>query len=116
MRRPRRYHIKPDVMVKMLASRTNFDMAAIEAMHLVGDSRTDINIYRWLEDEVGSFGPYTEHIPREGVSTDPETGFMLIATQNGVIEAEPGDWIIRDPRGIFSKCSQNIFESTYDLI
>lgn len=116
MKKPRRYQFKPEAMIKMLESRIDFDMSAIEAMHFVGDSSTDLNIYRWLEDEVGSFSSQASNIPYKGVSVDPKTGFMIIATQGGMVYVVPGDWIVRYPNGDFSKYDQEEFESKYILI
>ena len=84
----------------------------IEAMQLIG-SQNDA-VYRWAESYVGSFNPLSDDIPTQGVSIDPATGFMLIATLEGVMQAKPGDWIIRGVQGEFYPCKPDIFEQSYE--
>ena len=68
----------------------------IEAMQLVGTNADTHAVYQWIEANTqGSFDPLSEEIPASGVSIDPATGFFLIATLEGVMQAKPGDWIIR---------------------
>lgn len=44
----------------------------------------------------------------------PEDGTMLIQTLEGVMCAQPGDWIIRGVKGELYPCKPNIFEATYE--
>lgn len=39
---------------------------------------------------------------------------VLITTLEGVMTAEPGDWIIRGVKGEFYPCKPDIFEATYE--
>ena len=88
----------------------------IEAMRLMG-SHHDADVYRWVEDNSqGSFDPLSGEVPASGCSIDPETGFFLIATLEGVMQAKPGDWIIRGVQGEFYPCKPDIFAATYELI
>lgn len=44
----------------------------------------------------------------------PEDGTMLINTLEGVMCAQPGDWIIRGVKGELYPCKPDIFEATYE--
>lgn len=89
----------------------------IEARQLVGTTSEMHAVYLWVEANTeGSFDPAAEEIPASGVSIDPSTGFMLIATLEGVVQASPGDWIIRGIAGEFYPCKPEIFEATYDRV
>ena len=87
----------------------------IEAMQLVGTNADTHAVYQWVEANTqGSFDPLSEEIPASGVSIDPATGFFLIATLEGVMQAKPGDWIIRGVQGEFYPCKPDIFAATYE--
>ena len=86
----------------------------LEAMQLTGSGPHDIEVYQWIENHVGGFGPVELQGEQKGVSVDPRTGFMLLATPDGVKEAEPGDWIIRGIRGDFHPIKPDVFKATYD--
>ncbi|MCM0622698.1 hypothetical protein [Nocardioides bruguierae] len=89
----------------------------IQAMRLVGDNGRIHAVYKWVEENTqGSFDPMAAQIPASGVSIDPATGYMLIATLEGVMQAKPGDWIIRGVQGEFYPCKPDIFEATYDEV
>ena len=86
----------------------------IEAMQLVGTNAEMHAVYQWVEANTqGSFDPHADMLPASGVSIDPGTGFMLIATLEGVMQAKPGDWIIQGVQGEFYPCKPDIFEATY---
>lgn len=69
----------------------------------------------WLRAELGdAFDPLAEEFPVTGWSIDPRTGFLLIATLEGVMQAKPGDYIIRGVQGEFYPCKPDIFEATYE--
>jgi hypothetical protein len=86
----------------------------IEARQLDGTSK-DHDVYLWVEaNSQGSFNPDDMVLPANGVSIDPATGFMLIATLEGVMQAKPGDWIIQGVAGEFYPCKPDIFEATYE--
>jgi len=46
----------------------------------------------------------------------PEDGTMLIQTLEGVMSAQPGDWIIRGVQGELYPCKPDIFEATYEKV
>lgn len=87
----------------------------IEAMQVVRDGF--MKVYQWVEENTqGSFDPYDESVPVSGVSIDPETGFMLIATLEGVMQVKMNDWVIRGINGEFYPCKPDIFEKTYEKV
>jgi hypothetical protein len=89
----------------------------VEAMQLIGSTSDWHDVYLWVERSTqGSFDPYAEEIPASGVSIDPATGFMLIATLEGVMQAKPGDYIIQGVQGEFYPCKPDIFEATYESV
>ena len=87
----------------------------IDAWQLVGTNAETHAVYQWIEANTqGSFDPLTEEIPASGVSIDPATGSFLIATLEGVMQAKPGDWIIRGVQGEFYPIKDSIFRETYE--
>lgn len=88
----------------------------IEARQLTGSPVEMQDVYLWVEGEVGSFDATDEMLPIRGVSIDPATSFVLIATLEGVMTAKPGDWIIQGVQGEFYPCKPDIFEATYEPV
>lgn len=87
----------------------------VEAWQLVGTNAETHAVYQWIEANTqGSFDPLTEEIPASGVSIDPATGSFLIATLEGVMQAKPGDWVIRGVQGEFYPIKDSIFRETYE--
>jgi len=43
-------------------------------------------------------------------------GVLRIDTLEGVMDASPGDWIIRGVKGEFYPCKPDIFEQTYEAV
>lgn len=88
----------------------------IEARQLTDDQAHDV--YLWVEEHVGSFdvNDMTAPTPASGVSIDAVNGFMVIATMEGLMQAKPGDWIIRGVQGEFYPCKPDIFEQTYEKV
>lgn len=85
----------------------------IEARQLRDDTAGDI--YHWIaQNTQGSFDPHSDQLPASGVSIDPANGSLLIATLEGVMRANPGDWIIRGVEGEFYPCKPEIFAETYE--
>lgn len=64
--------------------------------------------------EVAAFmgQPYDADVCEEG---EPEESW-LIPTLEGVMEAAPGDWIIRGVQGEFYPCKPDIFTATYEEV
>ena len=94
----------------------------VEAMQLAGSNADLHAAYLWVErNTAGSFEPLDvlegrKPCPASGVSIDPATGFMLIATLEGVMQAKPGDYVIRGVAGEFYPCKPEIFEATYEAV
>ena len=89
----------------------------VEARQLVGTTAEQHDVYLWIERNTqGSFDPLAETVPATGVSIDPATGFLLIATLEGVMQAKPGDWIIQGVQGEFYPCKPDIFDTTYEPV
>ena len=94
----------------------------IEAMQLIGDNAQTHAVYKWVEDNtLGSFdctpvlnGEEGARWPKSGISINPADGRFLIATLEGVMQARPGDYIIRGVQGEFYPCKPDIFEATYE--
>ena len=87
----------------------------IEAMQLTGGTAQWHDVYQWIERNTqGSFDPLAAEVPTSGVSIDPATGFVLIATLEGVMQAKPEDWIIRGVQGEFYPCKPDIFAAVYE--
>lgn len=87
----------------------------IEAMHFTGSNAEHHAVYQWVEaNTLGSFEPYTDPPPASGVSIDPATGDMLIATLEGVHHARSGDWVVRGVQGEFYPVKPDIFDATYE--
>ena len=92
----------------------------IEARQLAGATSDVHGVYQWIESHTsGSFEPLAVlggdvPAPKSGVSIDPGTGELLIATLEGVMRASIGDWIIRGVAGEFYPCRGDIFEATYE--
>jgi hypothetical protein len=51
-----------------------------------------------------------------GIGWTPGLGTLDIPTLEGVMTAQPGDWIIRGVAGEYYPCKLNIFEATYDPV
>ena len=87
----------------------------IEARQYTGTASEMHDVYLWVEANTqGSFDFLDNKVPASGVSIHPATGFMHIATLEGVLQADPGDWIIRGVQGEFYPCKPDIFELTYE--
>lgn len=89
----------------------------VEAMLFDGDTAHTHAVYQWIEANTqGSFDPLAEEVPASGVSIDPATGFMLIATLEGVMQVKVGDYVIRGVEGEFYPCKPDIFAKTYEKV
>lgn len=51
-----------------------------------------------------------------GSITTSDDGSLNIVTLEGVMRADPGDWIIRGVKGEFYPCKPDIFAATYELV
>lgn len=95
----------------------------IEAMQLVAGAKevsTFMDAYLWIkENTLGMFEPLDVlegkvPVPSSGVSIDPASGRLMIATLEGIMYAKTGDWIIKGVQGEFYPCKPDIFAATYE--
>jgi hypothetical protein len=49
-----------------------------------------------------------------GDAIDIDSGGVVIATLEGVMRGDPGDWIIKGVQGEFYPCKPDIFQQTYE--
>ena len=96
----------------------------IEAMQfLTADLGSDpMEVYHWVENNtLGSFEPMAcirgdVPFPESGVSIDPRDGRMMIATLEGGMHVDIGDYIIKGVNGEFYPIKADIFRKTYDKV
>lgn len=50
----------------------------------------------------------------DGVIFSDHDGGVSIATMEGTMRGDPGDWIIKGVKGEFYPCKPDIFEATYE--
>lgn len=76
----------------------------IEAVKFGGSSTDVAAIQKWIAG-----GEYQEpHITTRDIRS------LEIHTLEGVMTADPGDWIIRGVNGEFYPCKPDIFDATYE--
>lgn len=83
-----------------------------------------IDAVRWtgLEQDLPSVLALVDFdaLPNDSVHVNPGIGFVPslgtldIPTLEGVMTAQPGDWIIRGVQGEVYPCKPDIFEATYE--
>lgn len=83
----------------------------ISAIQWTGDNLPDVIEFtgkhpRW-GDWFADMGEYIDHVRSDG-------NRFKIFTLEGVMDALPGDWIIRGVQGEHYPCKQDIFAATYD--
>lgn len=92
----------------------------VDAMRLAGTPAEFHAVYQWVEQNtLGSFEPLEVidgevPIPESGVTIDPRSGRMVIATLEGLHWANPGDWIVQGTAGEFYPVKPEIFDATYE--
>lgn len=80
----------------------------IEARQFVGDSPRDAyQLADWCGGQVGT------ETNEDQTALVP---YIVIATLEGAMSAEPGDWIIEGVNGEFYPCKPDIFEKTYESV
>jgi hypothetical protein len=63
-----------------------------------------------------NFSELEKFVGKEGRSVVGDTGpWFAIYTLEGVMRAEPGDWVIKGIAGEFYPCKPDIFAATYEL-
>ena len=90
----------------------------IEAMLFDGGTADTMAVYQWVERNTqGSFDVNSDDpVPASGVSIDAATGFMVIATLEGVMQVKVGDYVIRGTEGEFYPCKPAAFDATFEAI
>ena len=78
----------------------------IEAVRFRGSSTDIAHIQRWIDG-----GEYIA----PGMRT-ADCKSMMIKTLEGLLKAQPGDWIIKGVHGEFYPCKPDIFEATYEPV
>lgn len=66
---------------------------------------TESDLPKWLRDAMIDETVFV-------VPADPD--FLFIKTKEGLMEASPGDWIIKGVKGELYPCKPDIFAATYD--
>jgi hypothetical protein len=74
----------------------------VEVIHWTGDN----------QDEVLAFAKSGEREVKVVAAKD----YLQIFTLEGVMTADPGDWIIRGVRGELYPCKPDIFDATYEPV
>lgn len=85
----------------------------IEAVQWTGENLSEVMAFtgahakwnKWFSD----WGSYEAHVKADG-------GIFKIFTREGVMDASPGDWIIRGVKGEHYPCKPDIFAVTYDAV
>jgi hypothetical protein len=77
----------------------------IEAVRYDGSTSCKYAIRQWMR---------TGEFHYDGGTRD--YGSMLLDTLEGVMEAKPGDYIIKGVAGEFYPCKPDIFEATYESV
>ena len=83
----------------------------IEAMQWDGSIPSAQAILRWAGDAVGFRSEQHGH-PEE--SKRSRKDWLIIRTIEGVMNAQPNDWIIKGVKGEFYPCKPDIFVATYE--
>ena len=93
----------------------------IEAMRWDGTRQSIDAICRWANDyRPVEEDPWITYVYTGGLDdvgqilTATAGDYVLIDTLEGLMRAEPGDWIIKGVKGEFYPCKSDIFEATYE--
>lgn len=90
----------------------------VEARQFTGGAESATPIIDWILDNGGTATWQEAAEPADNGETGhsgwPEA--LRIKTLEGVMEASPGDWIIRGIQGEFYPCKPDIFEATYTAV
>lgn len=74
-------------------------------------------ILSWLEELAGDkFGGFAFQPMKAPPITRNSDGSLNIATLEGVMRADVGDWIIRGVKGELYPCKPDIFAATYEPV
>lgn len=80
-----------------------------------------IEARQWLPSDMEAAGGVIGWLGAAGADSAIVSGLgdncvLGIRTLEGVMEASPGDWIIRGVQGEFYPCKPDIFEATYEPV
>lgn len=67
------------------------------------------------DDDVGPFLEWADSVGFADYESDHDEG-IAIHTLEGVMRADPGDYVIRGVKGEFYPCKPDIFEATYESV
>ena len=91
----------------------------IEAMRWPHSAPDRAKVYEWMDPDYRGW-PYMPAVGtkecyelRKGVDGPMR---LAIPTLEGVMEASPGDWIIKGVKGEFYPCKPDIFDATYEPV
>lgn len=73
----------------------------------------EVEAVQWLGTNGAEVGGFLGISPEVDFPCHPRIG---IQTLEGVMYAEPGDWVIRGVKGEFYPCKPDIFEATYEEV
>ena len=81
----------------------------------------EIEAVQWNPGDLGEAGILVGWLTRSGAefshpSGEGPTTTLAISTIEGVMVAQPGDWIIRGVQGEFYPCKPDIFTATYEAV
>lgn len=117
MNEPMKYRKRP-VVIEAMRFPDRYPACDDEARYAANRDAHDV--YTWVErNTLGSFDvtgviDRGEPCPPSGVSIDPADGRMVIATLEGGMYVNPGDWVIRGIAGDFYPCGPGVFANTYE--
>jgi hypothetical protein len=80
-----------------------------------------IDAWRWEPGDLVQAGLVIGELLAAGVDSNHPDGMggtttLAIHTLEGVMTAEPGDWILKGIKGEFYPCKNEIFEATYQPV
>ncbi len=80
-----------------------------------------IDAWQWLPGDLAAAGIVVGQLLAAGIDFRHPDGMgktttLAIATPEGEMTAQPGDWIIKGVKGEFYPCKPDIFEQTYEPV
>ena len=76
-----------------------------------------IEAMRWLPAEKMNIVAMCRFVPQFGMGSEPTNEMtMSIKTLEGIMVANPGDWVIKGVAGEFYPCKPDIFEASYEYV
>lgn len=92
------------------------EVQAMQCVFQSGDVSGMMKVYNWIqENTLGSYDCNDPDVkaPSSGVSISAESGNIVIATLEGEMVVQNGDWVIQGVKGEFYPCKPDIFHATY---